>query len=297
MSNLTAYKDTGEILFDTNLICYGLVKSGYMSYMQSWSRRELRSAQLDPNDGANWFPIEVTGDASHTDGLWGFTVYNAISPIVFITGSGTLNGTAVSGAATTFYYSNADANTRYYCFDLMADNFGGSTYLKTWDTAGRLTFNSLQPPLNVIAAIQAPGPGGTDGAGRYLTTYAGGYNVKRAELGPASPNRRPRLDSRVDIALNGGIEYAAYLPWSRSVGINDLFDFNGYSSYGQYGGVEGAYGRAGGMTFMFGASAGTTYANPGSSGQTVPCSFFNLPTDRYPVALLISTADLIFPYN
>lgn len=294
---LNAYKDTGEILFDTNLICYGLVKSGYMAYSQSWSRRQLLSAQLDPNDGGNYSPVSVTVDPTHTDGLFGFTVYNAISPIVFIVGTGTLNGTARTGDAVTFYYSNAGTDTKYYCFDLMGDNIAGSTFLKTWDATGRITFNSLQPPLNVIATIQAPTPGSLDGGGRYLTTYVGGYNVERAELGPASPNRRPRLDSRVDIALTAGVEYAAYLPWSRTCMINDLFDFTGYQSSTTYGGQEGAYGRVGGMSFMFGASAGTTWSQLPTPGQSLPCSFRNLPIDRYPVALVIATASLPFPFN
>lgn len=293
MSGLNVYKDTGEILFDTNLICYGLVKSGYMVYLQSWTRKFLRSAGLDPNDGANWTLTTATSDPGVGDQVHGFTVFNAISPIVFITGSGCLVGSSVSGSTITFYYTNASTSTRFYCFDLMADTIGGSTFLKTWDTTGRLTFNSLQPPLNVIAAVQAPGPGSTDAQGRYLTCYAGGYNAQRERQ--AGSQYACKLDSRVDIGL-GGEEYAAYLPWSRSVAINDLWGNNAFP-YVAYGGSEGVYGYNGGITFMFGATGGTTQAYPSVSGQTVPASFQNLPTDRYPVALVIRTSDLIFPYN
>jgi hypothetical protein len=293
MSNLLVYKDTGELLFDTNLISYGLVKSGYMVYLQSWTRKFLKSAQLDPNQGDNWTLTTATSDQGAGDQIYGFTVYNAISPIVFITGSGCLVGSSVSGSSITFYYTNASTSTRFYCFDLMADTLAGSTFLKTWDTTGRITFNSLQPPLNVIAAIQAPGPGGTDAQGRYLTCYAGGYNVQREAQ--AGSQYACKLDSRVDIAI-GGDEYAAYLPWSRSVAINDLWGNNAFP-YVAYSGSEGVYGYAGGITFMFGATGGTTQSYPSVSGQTVPASFQNLPTDRYPVALVISTAGLIFPYN
>lgn len=291
MSGLNVYKDTGEILFDTNLICYGLVKSGWMTYLQTWSRKTLRSAQLDPNQGANWFPTNVTySPANNADNIYGFTVYNAISPIVFITGSGCLMGTSVSGSTYTFYYNCADANTRFYCFDLMADNFGGSTFLKTYDTSGRITFNSLQPPLNILAAVQPPGQGALDQFGRPKTTYAGGANRTRR----VSSGLGQQSDSYIDIGL-GGEEYAAYLPWSRSCGTYDFL--SGGGSGEQYSMAEGCYGYNGGITFMFGAAAATTSARPTVAGWSAPISYFNLPLDRFPVALVIRTSDLIFPYN
>lgn len=297
MAQLRAYRDNGVILFDTNLISYGLIKSGYLSYSQSWTRRELRSVNLDPNDGTNYTPVQILIDQTYTDGLWSFTVYNATSPIVFITGSGTLNGTSISGSATTFLYSNATSSTKFYCFDLMADNIAGSPYLKTYDPTGRITFNSLQPPLNIVSSVQAPVPGPLDRFGRYTTTYVNGYNTKQAELGGASPYRRPRAYSNVDITLTPSIEYAVNLPFSRSCTINDLFTFNGFDSSSQYGMQEGAYGRVGGISFMFGPSAGTAYSLLNTSGQALPCSFINIPTDRYPTALLINTANYPFPFN
>jgi hypothetical protein len=293
MSNLLVYKDTGELLFDTNLISYGLVKSGYMVYLNSWTRKIMPDTSKDPNNGANWTQTTAISGTNGADSTHGFTVYNTISPIVFIVGSGCLVGSSVSGSAITFHYTNADTNTRYYCFDLMADNLGGSTFLKTWDATGRITFNSLQPPLNVVAAIQAPSPGGTDGAGRYLTVYAGGANrMRQAEQN----GQVAKSESYIDIPLSAGVEYAAYLPWSRGCGINDLFDPHAFP-YIRYSGSEGAYGRVGGISFIMGATGGTTQAYPSVAGQTVPCSFDNLPTDRYPVALVIHTAGLIFPYN
>jgi len=286
-------KDTGELLFDTDFICYGLVKSGYMVYQETWHRRTLRSAQLDPNNGANWYPVTITYDPAHkTDSLYGFTIYNAISPIVFIVGPGCLNGTSISGNALTFHYSNAGTTTKFFCFDLMADNIAGSPYMKTWDVNGVMTFNSLQPPLNVVYAIQAPPPPAPSG-GRYGVTYEGGYNYS-LNSGPVNEYNWPRLISRVDIQLSAGYEYAAYLPWSRSVGIYDAFPYaTGSDSYTQYGGIEGAFGNAGSMSFIFGASAGTTHSHPPATNT----HFFSLPTDRYPVALVIRTDNLPFPYN
>jgi hypothetical protein len=292
MAQLRAYKDNATLLFDTNYISYGLVKSGYMSFLQSWSRKILRSIQLDPNEGSNWTTTTATSDPGVGDQIYGFTVFNPVSPIVFITGTGCLVGSAVVGNSITFYYTNADANTRYYCFDWMADNIAGSPYLKTYDATGHITFNSLQPPLNIVAAIQAPGPGPTDQYGRYTTCYAGGYNVKRANGQGAMG---AKIDSRVDLAL-GAEEYAAYLPWSRSVGISDMTSGNAFP-HTSYSGSEGAYGYYGGIGFMFGATGGTTQAYPSTVGWALPSSFFQLPTDRYPVALVIRTASYPFPYN
>jgi hypothetical protein len=295
-AKLVVSKDTGELLLDTRQICYGLVKSGNMAYVQSWYRRFLKSAQLDPNNGANWTDATVGGSQGSGDDMWGFTVTNAISPIVFIVGPGCLNGSVRSGNTITFMYANCSAATKFYCFDLMANNIAGSPYLKTYRDDGVITFNSLQPPLNVVAAIQAPGPSGLDANGHYISAYAGGYNVQRQNQGTTPANKYPQIDSRVDVALTAGVEYAAYLPWARSCGISDIFGNNLFPHI-SYGGSEGAYGRFGGISFMFGAAGATTQSYPPTPGWSVPCSFFNIPTDRYPIALVIKTAGLPFPYN
>lgn len=297
MANLQAYKDTGELLFDTNLISYGLVKSGYLTYIESWTRKTLRSSQLDPNDGGNWTKTVATPGTDFADQVYGFTVYNTISPIVFITGSGTLAGTAFSGNAITFYYANAPANTKFYCFDLMADNMAGSTYLKTYDTTGRITFNSLQPPLNVVAAIQAPPYVGAQDAQYpqlHSVAYVGGYYYQQQA---AVLRDKPQLTYKVDIPLVSGVEYAAYLPWSRGCKIWDTWSTNLRPCY-QYDGVEGCGGYVGGIRFMFGPSAGTPEAYPTvGPGIPMPPPFYQVAIDRYPVALVIKTANLPFPFN
>lgn len=292
MAQLRAYKDNGQLLFDTNYICYGLVKSGYMTYLQSWTRRTLLSAQLDPNNGANFSPVAVSGTFNAGDNLWGFTVYNTISPITFITGSGCLVGTQVSGNSISFFYANASESTKFYCFDLMANNIGGSPYLKTYDQNGRITFNSLQPPLNIIGAYQAPGPPAVDRFGRYPVVYNGGYvNRRRAAY------NYPAVESIIDIQL-GGIEYGVFLPWSRSAQCFDTAPNSPASGpITVYGSSEGAYGRYGGISFIMGATAGSSQVTPGGNQYTVPASWANLPLDRIPTALLINTGSYPFPYN
>jgi hypothetical protein len=292
-ARLLVTKENGEILFDTTKICYGLVKSGNLAYLENWARYFLRSAQLDPSNGANWAPEAATPPRG--DPAYGFTVTNAQSPIVFITGPGCLNGVSRTGNSMTFIYMNADENTRYYCFDLMANNIAGSPYLKTFLEDGRISFNSLQPPLNVIAAVSAPGkpaPNGGNQSAWYPYTYAGGYNVQRR--GMVAPGYSPALDSRVDIAL-GGEEYAAHLPWSRAA-----ICLNGSASPGYTVSVaEGVYGRNGGITFMFGAAGATTIGTtPAMSDGSVPAgnAFRNIP-DLRPTALVIRTAGLPFPYQ
>ncbi|MFJ7792341.1 hypothetical protein [Pseudomonas sp. NPDC096950] len=303
MSNIEVFKDNGQILFDTSLICYGLIKSGNMSLQQYWSRRHLRSAQLDPNDGANWTAVVVVAgngtpaQGSRSDQLWGFTVNNALSPICFITGSGTLIGTSISGGAFTFLYSNASTDTKFYCFDLMSDNLAGTTFIKIYDTTSKITFNSLQPPLNVVGAYQSPAPpaaGAPDG-NKYLT-YNGGRVQKRQYMGGApGGSLASQMDCIVDVSLSSGVEYAAFLPWSRAATITETQESTTGGTI-QYSVVEGAYGRVGGISFMFGASAGTNEAVP-SGVNYAPATYKNIPTDRYPTALYIQTANLPFPFN
>ncbi|CAI8815887.1 hypothetical protein [Pseudomonas chlororaphis] len=292
VARLVVTKDTGELLFDTTKICYGLVKSGNLAFIENWARYYLKSAQLDPSNGANWAP---ESDPARGDPAYGFTVTNALSPIVFLTGPGCLNGVSRSGSSMTFIYINADANTRFYCFDLMADNISGSPYLKTRLEDGRISFNSLQPPLNVLAAVQAPAQGipyPNNAEWRY-TTYAGGYNVRRR--GNTAPNNSPALDSRVDIQL-AGEEYAAYLPWARSA---QCLDVSGWPAYGYTVTVsEGCYGRQGGITFMFGTAGATTIGNTPAGSSSPPDNAFRfIPQDRFPTALVIRTAGLPFPYQ
>ncbi|WP_223464834.1 hypothetical protein [Pseudomonas sp. GL-RE-26] len=287
MPQLIVRKADGSLLFDTSRITYGLVKSGYLAYSSSWTRRTIASAQLDPNDGANWTASTQVNDPARYDQMWSFTVTNARSPIVFIVGSGVLNGSTTSGTSITFHYSNASADTKFYCFDLMADIFAGSPYLKTYNSAGVLTFNSLQPPLNIAGVYTPPPPTAPTGVYGAQAAYTGGYPLSRTNT---NDNYTVKRDYRFDVALTAGVEYAVFLPWSRGGACNDTQP----AAPCMYGVGEGAFGRVGGISFMFGAFGGTTITI-GTAPR--PGGWYNIPTDRYPTALYIITTSLPFPFN
>lgn len=293
MSSLKVWKDTGVLLFDTDKISYGLLKSGYLILQEAWTRRLLRSSNVDPNDGANWIAsaVVVAGStSSYNDNIYTFTVTNGVSPIVFLTGRGCLSGVTRSGSTFTFYYVNVEPNTKAYCFDLMRDT-AGSPYLKTYTSDGVLSFNSLMTPLNVAMAIQAPPPQG-DQSIKYppdstFKAYVNGYYIYQQ----TSPTNQ--LTCRVDIPISSGTEYAAHLPWSRGC------KFLGTDSrFVEYNGVEGCAGYNGGIQFQFGPSAATPQAFPSYGvGAPRPPPIYQVPTDRYPTALVIKTSTYPFPFN
>ena len=294
MSNLIVKKASGEILFDTDKITYGLVKSGNMQTIQSWSRMTLKSVQLDPTNGANWNRSTIVTPPAG-DVLCGFTVDNARSPIVFIHGSGCLSGTIKSGSSLTFLYSNASTSTRFYCFDLMSDIVQGSPYLKTYrESDGVITFNSLQPPLNIVSAISAPPPSPIYQAPNWRGwTYAGGrLEVRQQQAVVGGILYERQKDCIFDYPLSAGVLYATYLPWARGASLVDVWSTDQES----YAVIEGAYGRVGGISFIFGASAGTATSRP-PVGPTSPSGYADVPTDRYPIALSIDATNLPFPFN
>ena len=288
MPQLVIRKSDGSLLLDTNNITYGLVKSGYLAYTSSWTRRTLKSLGLDPNDGANWTPSVQVNDPNRYDQMWSFTVTNAKSPIVFLVGSGVLNGTTTSGTSITYHYSNASASTKFYCFDLMADNLVGSPFLKTFNSSGVLTFNSLQVPLNVIGTATPPGPTAPSGTYGVQNAYNGGVSVPRYS---GDDPYTQKTDCVFNIALTAGVEYAAHLPWNRGCGLCDGNSIGGAPLYSV---AEGAYGRTGGISFMFGAFGGTTLV---TATAPRPYGYYQVPTDRIPTALIITTANLPFPFG
>lgn len=286
-AKLIVTKEDGTQLFDTTKIAYGLVKSGYMSYAERWLRYTKPFVNTDPDKGSSWQP-DRAGDEIHQ-----FSVSGAKSPIVFLVGRGTLTGASVSGSTTTFFYTNASASTKCYCFDLMTDSIPGGPYLKTFREDGVLTFNSLQRPLNVIAAISSPpiGPAVGDGYGGVTNAYVGGWSEQSSDRN--IPQAAGYLCG-IDISV-GAEEYAAHLPWSRGAGCRFVFRTGGPTSFGV---VEGAYGRAGGISFMFGPAGATTNGSFsfGTGFRAAP-RWDNVPTDRLPSALVIRTAEYPFPYG
>jgi hypothetical protein len=287
MASLIVRKPDGSVLFDTQYITHGLVKSAYLVADETWPRKYLKSANLNPDQGSSWEDSFRVGDQ-----MFSITVNNALNPIVFIVGKGALQGTARSGNTLKFFYSGADGSTKAYVYDLMSDNIPGSPpWLKTRRIDGSISFNSLQVPLNIVAAVQAPGPAAADQYGRYSGPYAGGaWQAIRYQTASVDPIAH----YVVDIPLAAGVEYAAFLNFSRGcagywaslTGVNPQI----------VGMSEGAYGRVGGISFMFGPAGATT--DIGFNGfMSSPGSVGGLPTDRYPVALVVITSNLPFPFN
>lgn len=289
MSNakLVVKKPDGSLLYDTGNISYGLVKSGYLSLNSNWRRWVLRAINVDPNLASSWKEAGVPGDDQY-----GFTVDNPRSPIVFLVGRGTATGVTVTGNSKTYLYAGASSATKYYCFDLMGDDGLTGPWLKTRDReSNAITFNSNQNPLNVVASVRAPDPGPLDRYGRPVFTYVGGRNERIAFQSTSSS---AIVHSLVDIDIQPGVEYAAFLPWNRSCGIIDPETIaSGYTT--TYGMTEGAFGRVGGISFFFAPPGRTTWQDwpAGSAGY----SYHSLPIERFPSALVIKTAGLPFPFN
>lgn len=283
-AGLRVNKEDGTELFDTEKITYGLVKSGYMALVEYWSRRILRSPQLDPNDGSNWTPVNVSSNSTGGDAIYGFTVTNAVSPIAFIVGDGCPTGTKRSGNSVTFLYVGASSATKFYCFDLMTNSTFGAG-LKCFDDTGVLTFNSLQPPLDIFTTVTAPGlPSAINGfPNRYPSPYTGGVTTF---IG--GPPAARQTFSRVTIAIGAG-EYAACIPFTRLCGC----DQGGPGNDETNGAGEGAGGYSGGVRFMFCIAGGTTTSQRVS---TPNASYFDIPSVR-PTALVIKTAGLPFPFQ
>lgn len=278
-----SFKQDGSVLYDTSKISYGLLKSGYLALVASWPRLSLRSIQLDPNDPASW--AEGVGEP-----VYGFSVTGAVAPIVFIAGSGSQCGSSKVGDVTTFYFISATASTKFYCFDTMRD-MGLITGFKCWREDGVLTFNSYQRPLNIVGSATAPQPGPIiiDGTNYRGTPYVGGVG----SLGPISPGGPPNVISRVFVAISGSDEYAASVNFTRTAGRGPT---DGYYQY-LVALQEGAYGVAGGVEFMFCFAARTTELPASKAPNLSRNVYFDVPTDRYPVALAIKTSQYPFPFN
>ena len=279
-----AYRDVGgELIFDTDMICYGLRKSGYLQFVENWSQKYLRSIQLDPNNGANWadsFPPK--------EPIYGITLTRWSAPLVFLVGDGSPCGEMLVDGVKTLLFVGASSSTKAYVFDLMTDD-GPITGLKCFrESPWGLTFNSGQPPLNVIASVEAPSPGPLVSPAqdfRY-TAYEGGYNVM---IGNNGGTTYFQMKSYVDVPIAGG-ELAASITFTRSAACN-----GSHSGAGgvEVGSQEGCCGFNGGIRFMFTVAAATTSAITGG----FPYDYWRAIPDLRPRALVIRTAGLPFPFN
>lgn len=278
-----AYRESDQQkLFDTDLICYGLRKSGNLQFVAYWPQKYLRSAQLDPNNGANW-----NDDSNPREPIYGISLSTWASPIAFLVGDGSPCGEMLVGGVKTLLFVGATAATKAYVFDLMTDD-GPITGLKCFrESPWGLTFNSGMPPLNIIAAVTAPGPGPLVSPSfdyRY-TAYAGGYN---SMIGPVNGSYF-QMKSYVDVPVVAG-ELAAAITFTRSAGCNGSAAGDGGFEYGSQ---EGCCGYNGGVRFMFTVAAATTRAITGG----FPYVYWRQIPALLPQALVIRTSGLPFPFN
>ncbi|BBH46891.1 hypothetical protein [Pseudomonas sp. KU43P] len=288
-AGLKVFKDNGTLLFDTEKITYGLLKSGYLSFQLNWPRLDHRSAQLPPNEGSSF------AESSIADPIHGFSVTGAVAPIVFITGSGISCGSSKSGDTTIFYFIGASPSTKFYYFDTMRNNLNGAG-LKCYDESGALTFNSLQRPLDIVTVIQAPPPPTPtvwNGIKLYGVPFLGATRQATRFI-----NSGPYYCvTRVFVSIGSG-EYAASTTFSRSFGQGIMDDMSAPGSpcpsYGyMQAHMDGAYGAVGGIYFMACDAARTTMVISTTGSR----NYFDIPTDRYPQALVIKTDNLPFPFN
>lgn len=278
-AGLKVFKEDGSLLFDTEKIAYGLLKSGYLSLQVSWPRLYMRSAELNPTDPSSW-----AENSGQSDRILGFSVTGAVAPIVFIAGDGSTCGSSRSGNVTTFYYTGATTSTKFYYFDTMRNDLSGAG-LKCFREDGELTFNSLQYPLNIVATVQPPNPGAVIAPGSQYrrTPYLGGTVTNGALIAGSAPN----VVARVTVPIGAG-EYAASIPFTRSCGLWGDQGYYPYTSTVQ----EGAGGVTGGVRFMFCVATRTTEYIGGATWNL----YFNIPSVK-PTALVIRTDDLPFPFN
>lgn len=289
-SQFDARLDTGELLFDTNYLTYGLVKADFMEEVRYWPRWSLSSIDLNPNDPASYSQTQAL------DPIYGFSVVGAVSPIVFIQGSGVEYGSSKLGDVTTYYFAKAGPGTKYFCYDRMQD-FGPSAGLKTFadDEANTLTFNSIQPPLNIVAFLTPPAPA-RNSLGNYSHVYTGASkNFSRA---PGVTKGTAYLTDSFSMPV-GTAGYAASITFSRtySIGRHDTSPPRAAapnmaaSSY--LGGMEGCFGTATGVTFIA-IDAPRTQMIVGSNA--IPTQYGDVPS-LLPNALVIKADALPFPYD
>lgn len=293
-SGLQAFKDDGSILFDTNYITYGLIKSGPVAIMDGWRRWILASADLNPAEESSY---KKAGGIVQP--ITGITVFDSVSPIVFIAGDGVNVGTNISGNSKTFLFYGTTPSTKVYIFDLMRD-LGGKTGMQCFSDTGQLTFTTDMPPLNVIASVSAPpladwipGSENTQRPYQQYTAYAGGFDEEIAS--PYPGDYSPYLKS-VGMVPVLDQEIAAHITFTRGCGV--IWRWN--SPVGPLGGpgsqlgcTEGCGTSGGSLKFFFTPGPATTMLSLGNS-QNI---WFDIPRDRTPQALVIRTSDYPYPFR
>lgn len=263
--------NNGSILYDTSKAIYGLIKSGPVEFIGSWNK-------LSPNGGYSVY----------TDFIYKFEVEGALSPILFTNGACAKPVQSREGNKSVFYFAGPVANLKVYCFDIMRPIFSGPA-LKTRAESGRFTFNSLQWPLNVIGT-SVPPPSTSVGADGRLLPFAGGRQFLISD--EIFPNRQAAsAGAEFRVNLNPSKNYAAYIPWSRSVEWI-WWPPNGTSA--RSSSEEGCCGGPGYISHLMWTTPESTY---GSVDVTIRPGFFNMLSDRLPRSAYIDVAEYPYPFN
>lgn len=275
------FKETGEVLFDSDYVTHGLVKSGYLTFVTWYGVWQLRSANLPGNSEGDY----RYGDLR--DPICGITVENTIEPIIFLAG-GVGQPVAIiggQGATRTFLFKGVEPNTRAYVFDRMRD-MGTRAGMQAFNAQGALTFTSEMPALNIMAAIAPPAihPGYPSNANVYPVAYTGGSDMQRPYNWGNINTQRTEFYSYIDVNSGIGSDIGVHLTFSRQGGTYQHSVINGCS--------EGAGGIGANVRFYFAPAVATTEViRPG------PGPWFDIPKDRAPIALCIRLSDYPFPFN
>lgn len=297
-TGMQAFKENGELLWDTNYICYGLLKSGPLSVVDVWPRFVIKSADLNPNEESSW------KDEPPRQAITGITVYDSISPIAFLVGDGSRCGEIVSGNARTLLFYGTTPDTKAYVFDLMRD-VGDNSGINCYSDAGVLTFTSGMPPLNVAAFVPAPplddiipGTQNQQFPNQQYNAFKGGANEDAfSGLGEYSP-----YSKGLGVVQVFNEEVAAHLTFARSGGVvwgssSPVAGNTGGISNGPgstLGAQEGVGGTADGKVRFFFIPAPVTTRTYYSNKTTI---WFDIPRDRNPGALVIKTKQYPYPFR
>lgn len=277
-----AFKEDGTLLFDIDRISYGLLKSGYLDLVDRWGRYTLRSLNLPPNEEGSYSYTRLI------DPICGITVTGAVSPIVFLVGDGKPCGESVSGNVRTLYFKGCRPNTKAYIFDLMRD-VGERTGMECYDAAGRISFTTGMPPLNIIAAVDPPpiNAPAYPGSDLRFTPYSGGGNEASGREWASTDYPQPKGAVFVPVASG---ELAAYLTFSRICMLAEGYTLGEGASVSAN---EGCGGASGGVRFFFSPAVAAISQHSGARDTT----WSDIPTDRQPQALVIRATDYPFPFR
>ncbi len=267
--------NSGSILYDTSKAIYGLIKSGPVEFIGSWNK-------LSPNGGYSVY----------TDFIYKFEVEGALSPILFTNGACAKPVQSREGNKSVFYFAGPVANLKVYCFDIMRPILSGPA-LKTRAESGRFTFNSLQWPLNVIGTTVPPPSTGVGADGR-LNPFTGGRQFLISD--EIFPNRQAAsAGAEFRVSLDPSKNYAAYIPWSRSVEWVLWDPGTGWTNPAvRSSAEEGCCGGLGYVAHYMWTTPENTYDRV--DVRTRP-GFFNILNDRRPRSAYIDVAEYPYPFN